>query len=357
MGTIAGGLHFGHGLHHRLQLIADSAGAQRILGRFGPGDALAHPVFHKSQRHVCIFRLRIDHKALIHLHVHLGGSVIVNGSHEEANLEIGIFGQHIADIPGSVIPHGGVSGGEHFQRHILRVAHVVGAGSHQTGLPVFQCFGEIGVIRELLFAAHQLFKHVLVAGFQRAGPDGVAGFDVAVDSISKAAHVGVDPGGDQLILQLVELGQGGGNFQTVLFEDGLIVEDAPSLKVDGEAVNFSVGGHVAQIAGGQIQALDDLVIAQIHNEALRHQIRIQTGVAHDDVRLVTAGQGGGQLGEVVGALIVVDVIKLHIGMKLGEGRLDSVQTGLLGRLRHVMEHGQGDLVLCCSKAAHGQRQH
>ena len=54
---------------------------------------------------------------------------------------------------------------------------------------------------------------------------------------------------------------------------------------------------------------------------------------------------------------LVDVIKLHIGMKLGEGRLDSVQTGLLGRLRHVMEHGQGDLVLCCSKAAHGQRQH
>ena len=157
---------------------------------------------------------------------------------------------------------------------------------------------------------------------------------------------GIDACIGDLLASCQQFGVGGGFSNAQIVKDLLVVENAPGLEVDGEAVDLAVGGNVAQIALGQAQAVDNSVVGQVSNIALLDQVGIQTGVTHHDFGLVAGSQSGLQLGEVVGTLVVHNVVPgdVVLGMLSSEGSFDCVQTGLLGGLNHVVENSDLDVL-------------
>src|SRR5699024_4512813 len=75
---------------------------------------------------------------------------------------------------------------------------------------------------------------------------------------------------------------------------------------------------------------------------------VQTGVAHHDFGLVTGSKRSLQLREIVGTLIVHNVVPgdVILGMLSGECSFNRVQASLLGSLCHIVENG--DFYVFCS---------
>ena len=151
---------------------------------------------------------------------------------------------------------------------------------------------------------------------------------------------GVNSGIGDGLAGFQQLGVGLGLAQAQIGEDLLVVEHAPGLEVNGEAVDPAVGGNVTQVAGGQTQTVDHFVVGHVGNIALLHQIGIQAGVTHHNLRLIAGGQRGLQLGEVVCALVVHHVVPGDVVLRMlgGKGGLNRVQAGLLGGLSHIVEN-------------------
>ena len=143
----------------------------------------------------------------------------------------------------------------------------------------------------------------------------------------------------------------------LLGEDLRVVEHAPGLEVHRVGVPLALVGHVAHVAGGQAQRLDDLIVGQVLDEAFLDQRGVQARVAHDDFGVVARSDRGLQLRPVVGALGIGDVLELDVQVRVGglEGLFDRLEAGLLVALDHVVEHG--DLRGLVSRREGGEAQH
>ena len=342
MSDVAGTLDGSQSLNDFGSVVSNVAVQQRHQGDCGPGAATGNnPVLHELQSNFVAFGIGVDHEALVDLNVHLSGAFIINGLNKEAVLEVGTCDHsfQVADAPGAEVHHSSLTGSEDFQSSVLSVNHCVVAHPCQTLCPLVQAFSEVGVISQLGLAAHQLCEQVNVASSLSLGPDVVTHFDVTENSVAECMCPGIDTCVSDLLASSQQFGVGGGFSNAQVVEDLLVVENAPGLEVDGEAVDLAISGNVAQIALRQAQTCDNSVVGQISNIAVLDQVGIQAGVAHHDFGLVAGSQCGLQLGEVVSALVVHNVFPGDVvfGMLSSESSFNCIQTGLLGGLSHVVE--------------------
>ena len=174
-------------------------------------------------------------------------AVIGHGDQGHAPVHIGNLGAHGGNLPAAVDHHGNVAGDKLV--HHVALGPVDALFAHGAAGNQFLCKGQRGHTR----------IGIKVGVIGAGGPDIGHKVEGTLLILQGAEGKTVTGAVGELLRRALELGPGGGHFQTGLIQQVLVVEQGQAVDAEGHAVQLAVigaGGHGAFIVAQQRKELD-----------------------------------------------------------------------------------------------------